>query len=164
LGVSYETGQVWAFHLGARDGDAAGALMEQFFARLPQELVHRVLIYTDGYASYAPAIEEQLQKRDRGAWSDRVHRCRPKKERRIKGRRRQGPQATSDQHKARPEGQTGAARSGFGGHKHRRRRQQRLASPLCSPRQALPSLRSQTRLVSASTPLAPSPQKQTHLR
>lgn len=89
LCVSYETGQVWAFHLGARDGDAAGALMEQFFARLPQELVHRVLIYTDGYASYAPAIEEQLQKRDRGAWSDRVHRCRPKKERRIKGRRRQ---------------------------------------------------------------------------
>ena len=89
LCVSYETGQVWAFDLGARDGDAATALMQQFFAHLPQELVHRVLIYTDGYAAYAPAIEAQLQQRGLRAWSDRVHRSRPKKERRLKARRRQ---------------------------------------------------------------------------
>lgn len=89
LCVSYETGQVWALHLGARDGTAARALMEQFFARLPAELVHRLLIYTDGLSAYAPAIEEQLQKRERRAWSDQVHRPRPKKERRIQARRRQ---------------------------------------------------------------------------
>ncbi len=89
LCVSYETGQVWAFHLGARDGDAAQTLMETFLTRLPAELVHRILIYTDGYAAYAPAIEAQLQQRDLKAWSDRVHRSRPKKERRLKARRRQ---------------------------------------------------------------------------
>lgn len=89
LCVSYETGQVWAFHLGARDGEAAQTLMQSFFSRLPAELVHRVLIYTDGYAAYAPAIEAPLQQRGLRAWSDRVHRSRPKKERRIQARRRQ---------------------------------------------------------------------------
>lgn len=89
LCVSYETGQVWALPLGARDGEAAQTLMHLFFTRLPPELVHRVLIYTDGYPTYAPAIEAQLQQRGLRAWSDQVHRSRPKKERRLKARRRQ---------------------------------------------------------------------------